>query len=522
MKQTKRILCLLLALLMLLPLTVACNKKGDGVVGDGTEAGGVAGDVAGTAAASGDGSDETGEQIETDEKGFQKDKLDGLNFEGKEIRILGCSDPIYKELDISTDDMNASELNRALYNRDMKVKTRLNVKPVYQQVPRDEVATEAEALETQGGVDMYAPYSRLSATLMMQGYTRNLLDVNYLDFSAPWWASDLIKKVTIHDRMYVASGDISPSLFAQTFIICFNKTLFDEVKGDKLSKYDAESLYEMVEEGTWTIDAMLEFAKGVGFGTEDGKDSADSYGLVCDPVNVDSFYQAMGLKVLEYNTDGSVKVSEDLYSAKAHGLVEKLNTFFDTLDGLMPDYTDGPLGARAAVSASFNNGTALFKVDCVCSVPGLLENVDVGILPMPKYNTDQERYNDVAGFAYLVWSISRSVTDKLDACGAYMECMASESYRTIAPAMYEDVYRGQASESADDYKMWETIKQSIDVEGGRLFVDIYENKTYSVFRTALIGRTTDYMSHSASNREQMDGFSAGLNNLMLTLEDLYA
>ncbi len=522
MKQTKRILCLLLALLMLLPLAVACKKSDDGVNADGAESGDVAGG-AGTAAPSGDGSGETGEQIETDEKGFQKDKLDGLNFEGKELRILGCSSSIYKELNLAAEDMNKNELSRALYTRDMTVKARLNVNPVYQQISMDELAGEAAALEAQGGVDLYAPYSRLSATLMMEGYTRNLLDVNYLDFTAPWWTQNLLNKVTIYDKMYVASGDISPSLFAQTFMICFNKTLFEEVAADELSQYDAESLYEMVEEGTWTIDALLEFAKGVGLSADDSKDSSDSFGLVCDPINVDSFYQAMGLKVLEYNPDSSVKVSEDLYSQKAHGVIEKLNTFFDTPDGLAPSYYDGPLGERGAVVATFQNGTALFIVDCVVSVPSHLEaGVDVGILPMPKYNTDQERYNDISGFGYLVWSISRSVTDKLDACGAFMECMASESHRTVAPALFEDVYKGQASSSSDDYKMWETIRQSVYVEGGGLFADIFSNKSYSVFRDAVITRTTDYMSHSASYRELLEGYADGLNNLMLTLEDLYA
>ncbi len=520
MKQTKRILCLLLALLMLLPLTVACQKKSDdGANVDGTESGDVAGD-AGTAAPSGDGSGETGEQIETDEQGFQKDKLDGLDFEGKELKILGCSDPIMKELNISAEEMNNNEVNRALYTRDMKVKARLNVKPVYTLATRDELLSEAEMLSTTGGVDIYVPYSRLSASLMMQGYTRNLLDVNYLDFSAPWWTQDLLNKVTIHGKMYVASGPISPSLIAQTFFIGFNKTMFDEVKGDKLAEYDAESLYEMVEEGTWTIDAMLEIAKGVGFGTEDGKDRSDKYGFTADPINLDGFYQGAGLKVLDYNPDGSISVSEDLYSPQAHALVEKLTDFFDT-----PDAAVGNTYSHAYstwVFPAFQEGNVLFHANTtIYARIAVNGGLNLGILPMPKYDTDQDRYYSIAGFAYLVWSISRDAVESLDACGAFMECMASESYRTTAVTMYEDYFRGQASSDADDYKMWETIVQTMEVEGGRLFVDIFKDQSYYIFRKAVMTRSDDYMSDASSMRQTMNGYADGLNNLMKTLEDIY-
>ena len=567
MKLNYRILCLALVLLMLIPLVVGCKKnKNDPAGSDSTsdvvDSGSSSDTKAEDSEAASDSesasdteedseatsdvedseatsdseedsesasdseedtesaSDTEADEIETDENGYQKDDLDGLDFDGKEIKVLACSDSIYEELGLTAEQMNETKLNRALYLRDMKVKTRLDVKVLYHFTSRDDMVKEAEVLETEGGVDLYAPYSRLSASLMMRGYTKNLLDVPNLDLTAPWWAQDLIDKVTIHDRLYVASGDISPSLLAQTFIICYNKDLFETVKNDKLAKYDAESLYEMVNEGTWTLDAMMEIAKGVGFGTEDGKDADDIYGFTVDPINVDCFYQGAGLKVLDYNPDGSVKVSEDLGSAKTHGLVEDLVEFFDSADVFAPGYDDPN---RNVQIQSFYQGNTLFNVNCMVYVPIMVnKGVNVGILPIPKYDTEQERYYDITGFAYLVWSVSRGTTDEsLEAAGAVMECMASEGYRTVTPTVYNEIYRDQSSSSLDDYKMWETIRNSVEIEGGRLFVDVFENKTYAIFRGAVVGRTTDYMSSYEGQHEAMVGYADGLNDLMKTMEDIY-
>ena len=522
MKRTKRILCLLLAVMMLLTLLVGCKKKGD--EGAQTQAG-ANGDVAGGTSAGSQQADESGNGLETDEKGYIKDQLGEKDFGGKEIKILAWQNSAYKDHNVAEEDMSTNDLNRAVYTRDKTTESRMKVKLVYQMTNggstyMDTYLKDAESYEVDGQVDMYASYSRSAAPLMSRGFTRDLITAPHLNFSNPWWARALVEKSTIYDRLYFASGDISPSMFGETVLVFFNKAMFDQVKGDKMNEYDAETLYEMVYEGTWTIDAMLNLAKGAGLNTDDVKDANDKYGLTLDPIYTDAFYQASGLRALDYNPDGSLKISEDYGSAKTHSLVEKLVNFFKTPDALAPTTEDAN---RNDGRTAFRNGNVLFHVNIASYAPVLMDagTVEFGLLPMPKWNTDQEQYVEISGFSYTMWSISRSAVDSLEASAATLECMASESYRTVAPTLYDSMLRGQSSDSSEDYKMWETITDSIEIEGGRCFDRLFESRTWSVFRNAVMNRTTDYMSFYAESDGTLKTLADEVNTMIYELEQVY-
>ena len=81
--------------------------------------------------------------------------------------------------------------------------------------------------------------------------------------------------------------------------------------------------------------------------------------------------------------------------------------------------------------------------------------------------------------------------------------------------------REQSSDSAEDYKMWETIKHSVEIEGGRAFDQMFENKSWSIFRQAIMARTGDYMSYYATSGAQLDQFAIDMNAVMAAIEDIY-
>lgn len=510
MKDLKKLLCVLIALTILTATLVACKKK------DNNESDSVSGDV----------SESSTEDVEEyDEKGYLKDDLDTMDFGGKEIRVLGWKEKT-NEMGISAEQMSANPVNSAVYLRNVQVEKRMKLKFKYNYVTgahgtMSDYLKAAEAAETSNEVDVYASYSRVASSLMTRGYTTNLLDLEYLDFEKPWWSRSLIEKATIYDRLYFASGDIAPSLFENAFIMYFNKDMADIYLPDKLSAKGADSLYDLVSDGKWTLDTMIEFCKDVGSSVDDIKDSSDTFGFACSPISLDAFYQGSGMSALTVNNDGSIALSDDMSSVKVHDLIETLVTFLKTKNAVSSG-TYG--GTEIEALKSWDNGRTLFYLEPVAAATKYSNaGLKFGILPVPKYDADQvEGYITTTGFHYTMWSVSRTEDDELlEAVGAGLECMASESHRLVSPAHYDTMLRAQTSDSAEDYKMWETIKASVEIESGRVMDDMFNGQTWGLFRDCVMMRTTDYMSDYATASIKLNQGVLSLNRIMSSIETVY-
>ena len=508
MKKTKKLLCLLMAVVILAMTLVACSSDEE------SEA---------TSEEVSTVSTENGERY--DENGYLMDDLGTMDFHEKEIRVLAWQEK-KNELGIEADQMSASPLNSAVYLRNVQVEKRMNLKFAYDYVTganstMSEYLKAAEGAESTNEVDVYASYSRVASSLMTRGYTTNLLELEYLDFEKPWWSRSLTEKATIYNRLYFASGDISPALFENAFITYFNKGMAESYLTDDLSTKGASSLYDLVNKGEWTLGTMIEFCKNVGSSVDDIKDSSDTFGFACSPISIDAFYQGSGLSSISTNNDGSIALSDDLSSQKVHDLIEKLVVFFNGKDAVSSGIYSG---TEIEALASWTEGKTMFYVEPVASAKGYSnKGLKFGILPVPKYAADQEGgYITTPGFHYTMWSVSRTKdTELLKAIGAGLECMASESYRLTSPANYDTMLRAQTSDSTEDYKMWDVIKASVEIESGRVMDDAFKQKTWSLFRDSVMTRTTDYMSDYAKASTDLNQGVLNLNRIMSNIETVY-
>ena len=510
---------MILAVLMLTIALAACKKDAGTGTADSTGS-----NVTGEGGGEGGGSvstDPSGNGIQYDENGFQMDKLGKMDFGGKVLNVLTWSELSYPEFDVASDETNKTKLHEAVYIRDMKVKARMNLSFKYTYSSSDDgvYMTDALALATENAVDLFAPYSRNAATLMVQGFTMDMSSLPHVDYTAPWWSQNMIETASIYDRLYFVSGDIAPSLFGHTYMIFFNKKMAEQYLGEKLAEYGAESLYDLANSGKWTLETMIELSRGIGTEFSGSKDENDTYGFSIDPIYVDAFYPASNLKSLERNPDTTLVISDDMGSAKAHELVKTLTDFFDTPDAICANDYGTP--EQAAAIKAFKNGNALFHMTYANQAPSYSDlGLEFGLLPVPKYDEEQESYISVSGFPFTMWSVSRNAFGILDAVGAGLECMASEAYRTMSPAMYEDMFRLQSSEGLDEYNMWETIKKSMIIDAGRSFATQFDNWTWQTFRIAVMKRT-DYMSYYSGKKDGLNSSATTLNNIMYSIESVY-
>ena len=60
--------------------------------------------------------------------------------------------------------------------------------------------------------DALACYLRSAGVLTLQHGLEDLLAVDYVDFTQPWWPASLTELNTVNDKLFFMSGDIATSL----------------------------------------------------------------------------------------------------------------------------------------------------------------------------------------------------------------------------------------------------------------------------------------------------------------------
>jgi hypothetical protein len=365
-----------------------------------------------------------------------------LDFEGEEISIL------HRDAEIINrewhKDSTEDELDEAVAMRNAAVEETLNVEVTYERVTfpsYDQGANNFNTLVyqdvTQGFhyYDIAAHFAYAGAYPIIRDCNANLLDDNlfpYFDFSLPCWNQTIVKNTTINNRLHYIAGDINISLFDETMVIWYNKTLYDEKK----EEVDPEHMQEFALDGLWTYSELYRWASRLyedSNGTS-GKQADDTYGYGTPkrgsgyPCPGDSIPHAWDLEFLIENNDGTHSYNI-IGNDKAEDALTKFRNLFDA-DGTCE---------QAGVS-NFAAGHYVFFASKI--YPGKDGNMMIremedtyGLLPMPKYNVEQEQYGTTATDGYSLMTVldhsKSTVETKGEAVSAYLQLATEESYTSV-------------------------------------------------------------------------------------------
>ena len=498
MKRFSRIVIALLVIAMTLPMALSCADTG------------VEGDTTAPAVT------ETPSSIaETtaEETLFAVSNIpDDLKFEGQTVRILYWSD--VPNLEFFVEDQSGEAVNDAIYKRNAKVQEQFGVTLDYTGTPgnynNQSAFVNACVNSTQSGADahdIFCGYTMTGATLMVQGVTQDMTDYSIMEFDKPWWPKSLISKATVNGGIYFASGDISTNFIHMMYLVMFNKELLSEVHS-----MNAEELYGYAYDGKWTLDKFIELGSNV-YRDQDGDSTAsegDRYGVVVTNVHFDPFYSASGLDTVVVDGDGNLVLSPDLFSQKTVDLLEKLCNLLHT-------------SGDAYIAKSeplFAAGQALFIVDRPYIITRSLTNTDFsfGILPMPKYDENQEEYRTCLGFGYTMYNIS-SAAPSPEAAAATLELMAYQSYLNVTPALFEESMKLRYADQSDDAFMFDIIRDGVDIDIARLFTMQLDKMSYSIFRNAVNGNGAgSYISQQKMYEKTLNRSISNINDTLKSLQ----
>ena len=248
------------------------------------------------------------------------------------------------------------------------------------------------------------------------------------------------------------------------------------------------------------------------------KNETDTFGYIADFTATDAFYQGSGLKQLTTGADGSVMISSDMSSQKAGGIMEDLLTFLDTpAAAVRGSFSFIPAGGKT-VDALWAGNQALFYHNAISEALNA-RAFDVGVLPNPKYDEEQENYLTTPGFWYHMWGVARGTTSEFEDLCAIMEALASEGYRKTVP-LYFDTMLAERQETANDYDMLQIIRAGVVIDGGRVMDNAFETNTWSIWRRCIMNER-DYLAYYAEYATRLPEQATTLNSLVRNMEKLY-
>jgi hypothetical protein len=130
-------------------------------------------------------------------------------------------------------------------------------------------------------------------------------------------------------------------------------------------------------------------------------------------------------------------------------------------------------GDDEVIREIFGNGRSLFYAEVLMHAQTMRQQYEIsfGIIPMPKYNADQENYYQYStGRNTTVICFPHNVSgDDLDMGTFMVEAMAIESVDTVTPAYYEICLKGRYADDAESAAMLDIVTASVATDYAEVY-----------------------------------------------------
>ena len=363
------------------------------------------------------------------------------------------------DYDYCVEEETGDTLKDIIYSRNKEVERYFDIKFNFRKGDQNNgTATPIIRSLIQSGDDTYEVFVNVQHVGVPLIYEDLYVDWNesmpYADLSKPWWYQNVQRDLNFGDKIYVTAGAYNFHCLKASGVLAFNKTLMDEL--------EMEYPYEMVKDGTWTIDKFIEMVRA-------GQKDLNGDGIIKpedDRLGFSGWKHEMMPAIFVGMGGQPVTKDEDnmpilnINNERTFTIIDKMLELFDTGSGAW----DG--GNEYGVSSKmFRESRLLFENSSLNGLPGLrtLED-DFGAVPYPKLDEDQESYySRIVNFSSLTYI---PVTNqKLELTSAVLEYMAYISNKELIPAFYDEILN---IKTARDYETEEMIDI---IRSGARFMD---------------------------------------------------
>jgi len=426
----------------------------------------------------------------TDEESAHWAMLGERDFEGVTFTILDANAHPHLFHNVPEEEFTGDAINDALIHRNLLIEEKFNINIEYVHIPGGaSEGTNVLRQSIRAGEDSYDMIiSRAMggdlATLATQGYLQNLAALPYMSLQSPWWSRLMYQNMQFDGNLFFTMGDIVPVMYQAPFAVFFNKQMMAD-RGIE------ENLYELVMNGQWTLDAMERLARDV-------YQDINMTGAM----NLHEDIFGIITQNNSFTTNGiAAAVGINLSTIENNDIVVNFNTqhVFDRVSRLTDVFQRGTVPAGdEIITVTFYEGRALFLVHLLESGMIHLRGMeqDFGILPMPKFNEQQESHISPinpwnGGFVAAPLSADSARTAFM------MEALSYASYSMVRPQVYEVVLHHRVARDEESARMIDTIIETsyLDLNG----IYNWGGSTDALYRAIFAG------GNLASEMERVEG-----------------
>lgn len=429
--------------------------------------------------------------VETEPETSAWEMLSKEDYAGYTFHILSFNKEILSRWFLA-DELTGNIFNDTVYERNRSVEELYNISIQPSFDANESTALKQlinDAASSGGEYDITYQWGMKMVNAVQAGALYNLMSVNTMDVTKPWWNRNAVETFTlVPGKLYYAANAINANSVDDAACLYFNS--------DLAAQYGLSDPYQMVYDGTWTIDAMYDMMCAVAANL-DGSDERtvnDMYGTTAAWGQIMGIYTGCGLKLGETGADGTMKPT--FANEKALAVADWLKKVIGD-----PTMTADMLSDAKWAYDAFYSGHSLFYMASIGAMTTLRDQMDpnFGILPNPKYDTAQAAYYTVSGgrnTPLLGMAVTQSDPERT---GKIVEAMAIYSRDHLTDAYIDVTLVGKCSRNENTEAMLRTIMDSITYDIAFLTVPTFFDKWYP----AISGGGDTLSSTAASIQESV-------------------
>lgn len=420
---------------------------------------------------------------------------DSLDLEGQTITIWYTTKSVAASetfVDLNP-ELTGDVLDDAIFNMNKEVEQKLNCTLEFynSDTPSSETGTAMQklVLANDDTYDMYHVVQHCSANLATEGYYLNMADAKYISYDEPWWDYKYMKEMTIgEDKIFCLSGDFAVDRTRCLNCFYYNKSLYEDFYKDP------DGLYTDVMEGTWTWDKLRTICSEVYLDINNNgtADRGDRFGYITNNYNnIDLIFYATGARATERDKDDIPQIV--LNSERNISVLQDLYKLIFETEGV---YNSGALYDDDLQNRQeFIDGNSMFIPGFFYTSEALREmKSDYGIIPVPKYNEEQEEYySDTHDIIRLM--VVPVTCNKVDSVSAVLEEMAYIGYRDVVSAYYDVALKGKYVRDDVSAQILDIIRDSCSPELAHM---VNFNSIGYIQRRLIENETSDFASTYAT------------------------
>jgi len=421
-----------------------------------------------------------------------------MTFDGNEFRIMYRFDShAYNVTDIWVEGLNGEIINDSVYNRNIYIEDKFDVKivPIPDPAPKARIMTFVQSGDDL--CDLFSDRMYEIFPLMKDNYFYNLSELEYIDFEKPYWDKNSAVELMIGDKLNIVFGDFSLSASAGATFLYYNK--------DMLADYGFDLPYKYAYDGTWTYDKMLEMINSVAFDINgDGEMTmGDRFGMLTQvPYRLTCGF---GVDFMERDDDNYITLAplNDRTVKAFEDIAALLNDNVHTIS--YSSISGGNFGnyphKYAYLRSEFVNGNILMFEGAI-GVSAELTNMEslYGIMPMPKYDETQDRYYHNVDEYSCGWSvpITAQNIEMIDIVWEYMAYASNE----LVEATYDVTLKGKRLDSPDDVNMLDLVRDTTKYDISLIAnVGVREMLEYALINVNL---ASTYEAHASAISQKLE------------------